>query len=146
MAKTRTTIIPSKNFEIERVLDNGLRCEVAFYDLASVKSFEVTDSMSNTTQTMYEVDKYLVTLFNKPSYIENNYAELLHLAKEQEIAELSASIRAKRDKLLLDTDWTQCVDCQLSNEQKEAYRVYRQSLRDIPEQEGFPYNVVFPEM
>tara|TARA_B100000035_G_C20912248_1_gene514536 strand:+ start:184 stop:603 length:420 start_codon:yes stop_codon:yes gene_type:complete len=32
----------------------------------------------------------------------------------------------------------------LSDEQQLAFTVYRQNLLDIPEQEGFPHNVVWP--
>ena len=54
--------------------------------------------------------------------------------------------RAKRDKLLADTDWTQVLDAPIDAETREAYRVYRQALRDIPEQEGFPGTITWPEL
>lgn len=55
-------------------------------------------------------------------------------------------VRAKRDKLLAETDWTQVLDAPIDDETRAAYRVYRQALRDVPEQEGFPENVVWPEL
>lgn len=55
-------------------------------------------------------------------------------------------VRAERDRLLAETDWTQVLDAPISAECREAFRVYRQALRDIPEQEGFPESVVFPVM
>lgn len=57
-----------------------------------------------------------------------------------------AEVRAERDRLLVETDWTQVLDAPISAESREAFRVYRQALRDIPEQEGFPESVVFPVM
>lgn len=54
--------------------------------------------------------------------------------------------RAQRDKLLADTDWTQVLDAPIGTETREAYRAYRQALRDIPEQEGFPETIVWPEL
>ncbi len=51
-------------------------------------------------------------------------------------------VRAERDKLLAESDWTQLPDVVLSN--KEDWTKYRQDLRDISKQEGFPYSVVFP--
>jgi hypothetical protein len=30
--------------------------------------------------------------------------------------------------------------------QKAAWHIYKQRLRDIPEQEGFPYEVAWPEL
>lgn len=55
-------------------------------------------------------------------------------------------VRAQRDKLLAETDWTQVLDAPISAESREAFRVYRQALRDITEQAGFPADVVWPEM
>lgn len=38
----------------------------------------------------------------------------------------------ERSRLLAASDWTQAVDSPLSDEKKEAWRVYRQALRDFP--------------
>ena len=54
--------------------------------------------------------------------------------------------RAKRDKLLEESDWTQVLDAPIDAETREAYRVYRQALRDVPEQEGFPETITWPEL
>jgi len=58
---------------------------------------------------------------------------------EQTEAELAENIRARRNMLLAETDLP--VD---HPKFTEDMRIYRQALRDLPEQEGFPYNVVFP--
>lgn len=67
---------------------------------------------------------------------------------EREILSLPTAdeVRAQRDKLLAETDWTQVLDAPIDKETLEAYRVYRQALRDVPEQEGFPTAVVWPEL
>ncbi len=57
--------------------------------------------------------------------------------------QLAQSVRADRDELLRQTDWTQAGDVPLAV--RESYRDYRQALRDMTNQEGFPRNVVFPE-
>ena len=54
--------------------------------------------------------------------------------------------RAQRDKLLTETDWTQVLDAPIDSATREAYRTYRQALRDIPEQEGFPDTITWPEL
>jgi len=46
--------------------------------------------------------------------------------------------------LLLQSDWTQLPDVPI--ETKSAWEIYRQQLRDITNQSGFPYEVQFPEM
>ena len=54
--------------------------------------------------------------------------------------------RTERNKLLEESDWTQVLDAPIDAETREAYRVYRQALRDIPEQEGFPGTITWPEL
>lgn len=54
--------------------------------------------------------------------------------------------RTQRDKLLEETDWTQVLDAPIDAATREAYRAYRQALRDIPQQEGFPENISWPEL
>ena len=54
--------------------------------------------------------------------------------------------RTQRDKLLAETDWTQVLDAPIDAETREAYRAYRQALRDIPEQEGFPETITWPDL
>lgn len=54
----------------------------------------------------------------------------------------AAEERAKRDQLLAATDWTQGAD--IPTTIKSAHKPYRQALRDVPLQEGFPYNIIWP--
>jgi hypothetical protein len=56
----------------------------------------------------------------------------------------SHSARSERDFLLKKTDWTQLPDSPLTDAQKAEWSTYRQSLRDVPQQSGFPVNVVWP--
>lgn len=51
------------------------------------------------------------------------------------------NIRSHRDGLLSDSDWTQVADAPVDS---SAWAVYRQALRDIPTQAGFPYSVTWP--
>lgn len=48
----------------------------------------------------------------------------------------------RRHRLLLDSDWTQLPDVPLAT--KELWAAYRQALRDITDQPGYPMNVVWP--
>jgi len=58
--------------------------------------------------------------------------------KPQDQAE--QAIRNKRDRLLSDTDWMALSDVTMSAEMQS----YRQALRDITDQQGFPYSVTWP--
>lgn len=51
-------------------------------------------------------------------------------------------IREKRNKLLLESDWTQLPDVSLDT--KQAWAVYRQQLRDMPENQQDVKNPVWP--
>lgn len=53
-------------------------------------------------------------------------------------------IRRERDRLLSESDWTQLADVPLTNGQKELWGIYRQALRDIPQNFSDPSNVVWP--
>jgi len=61
----------------------------------------------------------------------------------EEIAAMKAEkVRQQRGRLLKASDWTQVADAPVD---QAAWADYRQALRDIPQQEGFPENVVWPE-
>ena len=62
---------------------------------------------------------------------------------DEEIAE---QVRLARDRRLAATDYLAMPDYPLSEEEKAAVMVYRQALRDVPSQEGFPRVVVWPEV
>lgn len=54
-------------------------------------------------------------------------------------------IRETRNKLLLESDWTQGQDSPLSDEKKTEWRTYRQALRDIPDSNTNYNEVVWPD-
>ena len=56
----------------------------------------------------------------------------------------SADVLTARNKLLFSTDWTQIPNNPLTSEKQAEWATYRQELRDIPQQSGYPYNVVWP--
>jgi hypothetical protein len=68
-------------------------------------------------------------------------------ASEDEINQRTSSeaenVRYQRNSLLSSTDWTQVKDVPQSV--SNAWASYRQALRDMPQQEGFPWSVVWPE-
>ena len=56
-------------------------------------------------------------------------------------AEQAKSVRSSRSDKLKDSDWTQVEDAPVD---KAAWATYRQALRDITTQAGFPWTVVWP--
>lgn len=65
--------------------------------------------------------------------------EEIRKQKEQEV-------RSKRDYLISQTDFLVSGDYPISDADLAKVKAYRQALRDVPSQEGFPDNVVWPEM
>ena len=57
---------------------------------------------------------------------------------------LARHIRAQRDTLLAQSDYVILPDAPYSDATQSAYRTYRQALRDLPAQAGFPNNVTWP--
>ena len=63
--------------------------------------------------------------------------------KARKDAEQATSVRAERDTKLAESDWTQARDVTLAND--ADWQTYRQALRDVPTQAGFPWNVIWPD-
>lgn len=56
-------------------------------------------------------------------------------------AEQAKSVRQSRDDKLKECDWTQIADAPVD---KTAWATYRQALRDVPSQIGFPWTIDWP--
>lgn len=163
--KVESNLRPENKFEIENII-NG-KCEIVFFD--NVQEIEATEE----NEKKYSFDTYRLKA-NYRDELEKElnddvekYKEWLQLAKDTEFNELATIIREKRNKLLQESDKYMCLD-RLGIEIPENittgtiisvvkkffeglgesingnYAKYRQALRDITKQEGFPYNVEFP--
>jgi hypothetical protein len=56
----------------------------------------------------------------------------------------SEEIRQERDKLLAETDWRIIKGVETNTQEDSDWIEYRENLRNIPQQEGFPWNVIWP--
>jgi hypothetical protein len=54
------------------------------------------------------------------------------------------AVRSERNAKLADCDWTQLADSPLDPDGKLAWALYRETLRMVPEQSGFPWEVNWP--
>ena len=141
--KARSTIIPPK-FKIGDRKGNLI--EVAFFD--DVK--EIQDQEEEATSYEYSVYKIKIIYREKlEESIENNYEAWLELAKDTDYQELVL------DRIGLDlpedinaTNLLVVVKTLFENLTKILrgdWAKYRQELRDITKQKGFPYDVEFPK-
>jgi hypothetical protein len=56
-------------------------------------------------------------------------------------AEQAKNMREQRNQKLKDSDWSQVADAPVD---KAVWAAYRQALRDVPSQAGFPWEVTWP--
>jgi hypothetical protein len=77
----------------------------------------------------------------RPLPTPEQLAEIEAAQAAQVTAEEAGRVRAERNKLLSASDWTQVADAPVD---KAAWATYRQELRDISAQAGFPATVVWP--
>ena len=70
-------------------------------------------------------------------------------ATAEEIAERTTAktgaVRAQRNDLLAESDWTQLADSPFDADSKAAWALYRETLRMVPQQADFPWNVDWPD-
>jgi hypothetical protein len=66
---------------------------------------------------------------------------LINIDPAKSASRQATAARSERDILLSASDWTQVADAPVD---QAAWATYRQSLRDIPQQAGFPSNVTWP--
>lgn len=61
--------------------------------------------------------------------------------KAQKDAEQAKNMREQRNQKLKDSDWSQVADAPVD---KAVWATYRQALRDVPTQAGFPWDINWP--
>jgi len=85
-----------------------------------------------------------------PNDVEEHGRKLFEIINKDEVKQycppdnLADIVRAERDLLLQQSDWSQLPD--VPQAVKDKWAVYRQKLRDLPLQKGFPIQVIWPEI
>jgi len=107
----------------------------------------VVESGGNWVQNYVEVDMFSDDVPN-PDRDPEEPPEVLLTKAEKEAnyqdkrnSEASENIRAERDRRLAITDWAGLTDTEMT----EDMTAYRQALRDVPGQAGFPSSITWPE-
>ena len=63
----------------------------------------------------------------------------------ERLEQASESARNQRDRLLTDSDWVTIRATDTGDPVPTEWHTYRQALRDIPEQTGFPEEIDWPQ-
>jgi hypothetical protein len=64
--------------------------------------------------------------------------------KAQKDVEFAKAARESRDKLLSDCDWVVVKALESQQSVPSEWATYRQALRDLPQQAGFPITITWP--
>ena len=118
-------------------------------DRAIIRFAENVIEEKREEETLFSYDEYQIETKNRSMLkisVEKNFEAWLEKAKQVEVDALAAEIRDKRNKMLAETDFYFLTDRELDVPTKVALGEYRQKLRDITKQKGFPKEVVWPEV
>jgi hypothetical protein len=117
-------IVQTNNIE-EQLQENQLYVEGSFDDT----KYYIDNKLP--VEIPEKPSPYALFNFNTKEWVLNSNLAIIDVSK-------------KRKQLLVSSDWTQIPNNPLSTAQQEVWATYRQELRDIPQQSGYPFNVVWP--
>jgi hypothetical protein len=130
------TTYSSKEYEDYTEIEDGtftITVEVDEVDLKQDYYFK--ESFKKLSQRPSNYHNWSLDL---EAWIEpENYQQLL-------FNEAASKIKQERQQLLATTDWTDTVSASTRLENYNSWQLYRQQLRDITKQEGYPFNVIWP--
>lgn len=126
----------------------------------------IQEEVGSEGDTVYSYDEYRTLTGWRDNLAESvraNAQDWLEVGKKMEYDQAAAEIRAKRDELLRQSDQRLCIDRLgldasggstiasflpfvkgLASALTGEWAEYRQALRDVPQQEGFPFEVTWP--
>lgn len=111
--------------------------------------------VSHTSMTSHDIEmRELVKKFAQTEGYREKRGEDLswsiekipELTQEEKRAQAESQVRVKRDALISHTDYLLTPDYPITPEDLLAVKEYRTALRDVPQQDGFPFDVVWPEL
>jgi hypothetical protein len=122
-------------FQTAESLSDEQRAELNVYFIEDAPRLELTNTQ-----------KYGNPVFTiSGAIVERAYPVVDKTAEEIQAEALSKAeeVRTERNQKLTESDWTQLADAPVD---KVAWATYRQALRGIPIQSGFPFSVVWPDV
>lgn len=160
-----------RKFEIENILNGN--CDIIINDDVVEKEETIIDEKGKeTTRKKFIYNSYRITTnfrddLNAELISEKGYQKWVSEVKQKYYDEKANEVRAERNRLLQESDQYMCFDRfgieipenitatnlltvvksffkGLGTSINGNYAKYRQELRDITKQEGFPFNVEFP--
>ena len=109
---------------------------------------EITDAMKEkygiadvNENAKPSFDPLTENIAEAPMTIVDGVVQINYIKKAFSEEEQAFNVRSQRNSNLRGSDWMALNDVTMP----EKWKTYRQALRDIPEQSGFPSNVAWPE-
>jgi hypothetical protein len=126
---------------------------VSFHDNMNSEELEPWSVFKVEEQTPPPIDDATESLEQgTPTFVDGKWKQNWIVVKadseeiERRYKAQSTLIRTQRNSTLDATDYTQMPDYQCSESERNFWISFRQSLRDIPSQPGFPWQIEWPEI
>jgi hypothetical protein len=126
--------------DVGQILQSGY-CSDEDYTLQCVSGNFILEQKTNPS-TQYISNGNVVDIPAKPDY-ESSFDYSSGQWVQNSDAQKQTVI-TKRNALLYSSDWTQLANGPLTPEIQQEWALYRQQLRDITDQSGYPFNVAWP--
>ena len=101
------------------------------------------DALGNWVQAYVERDMFADYVDEDGVTVTKASQEAAYTATKN--AEAATAARAERDKLIASCDWMAIKAFEGGTTVSTEWATYRQALRDVSAQEGFPNNITWPE-
>jgi hypothetical protein len=131
-------------YYVQYNLSNGRIIGSGVTQLEVVNSFDnylQTDSFIDNTKYKV-VNKEIVPISESPG--DNYYYNFDTSEWVYDTTILSNKVKQQRNELLTLCDWTQIPNNPLTQAKQTEWSNYRQQLRDITSQQGYPVTIVWP--
>jgi hypothetical protein len=122
------------------IVNSGYVPTQDMYDLQLVEDGFVKVPIQSDWQSQYFENGLPVNIPNKPDY--ECHFDFITKQWVLDYDNQAAVITRRRNSFLFASDWTQLPDVPIKN--KDEWAQYRQALRDVTAQTGYPTNVIWP--
>jgi hypothetical protein len=130
-------VMTEQEFRSYQKANNGPTWGVTTDEVLEALGADVVFEGPQAQPTRYQV----VEQVDGKWYTKYSVASMEQEAKDALDAQQAASQRAYRNTLLSGCDWTQVADAPVN---KAVWATYRQALRDVTSQAGFPWTIDWP--
>ncbi|WP_316899222.1 tail fiber assembly protein [Pseudodesulfovibrio indicus] len=145
-------VVLPRYIEVEKLLEDGAACTVR---ALTAEVLDRADGPAALDALGYNLavplarepyTAYATEWVKDAAFVYREVAVVAEPDEEARTAAEAAEVRDLRDLRLALSDWTQLADCPLDEGEKTAWAAYRQELRDVPQQVGFPESVSWPSI